>query len=86
MTDTLKTAVGEQDPGDGRRWHGFAKLALAVLVASLALKWSWSTVAADLFGAQDLRFSDAFSIVLAVVLVALAAGTAVRIGTFGFDR
>ncbi len=86
MTDMLDTAVAPQDPHGGRKWHGFLKLALAVLIASLAMKWSWATVAADLFGAPDLRYSDAFSIVLALALVALVLGSAFRVGMSRFDH
>jgi hypothetical protein len=86
MTDMLDTAAVPQEPQVGGKWHGFAKLALAVLIASLAMKWSWATVVADLFGAPDLRYSDAFSIVLALALVALVLGAAFRIGMSRFDR
>lgn len=86
MTDILDTASAPHDPNGGRKWHGFVKLAISVLIASLAMKWSWATVAADLFGAPDLRYSDAFSVVLALAFVSLVLGAAFRIGTSRFDR
>lgn len=86
MIDALKTEVAPQDPHGGRRWHVVAKLAITILVAGVAVKWSWSTVAGDLFSAPDLRFADAFSVVLALALTALAVGMALRLGIYRFDR
>lgn len=57
-----------------------AKFAMAVLLTSLAMTWSWSTIAVELFYAPDLRFTDAIAGTLALTGLFYGCGLGFRLG------
>lgn len=80
MSKTLETASqpgGLPRRGYGHRW---AVLAATWLAGSVALTWFWSTVAVDVFAAAQLRFVDALSAVLVLLVLANGVGAAMSTG------
>lgn len=76
MSRTLESAP--QPGGLPRHGHGHRLLALAAtwLAGSIALTWFWSTVAIEAFAAPELRFVDALSAVLVLLVLAYGVGVA----------
>jgi hypothetical protein len=79
MSHTLKN---RNDGGEDQHFKGrlLAKFALAVLVTSLAITWSWSTIAVELFHAPDLGFTDAIAGTLALTGLFYGCGLGFRLG------
>jgi hypothetical protein len=80
MSETLNSSTEIPGARHQRNGHQIVRVFLAALVAGVALTWFWSTAAVEVFGAPEIRFSDAFAGALALLCIAYGSGVAFRIG------
>jgi hypothetical protein len=80
MSKTLETASQPGGLRPHRHAHRLAILAATWLAGGVALTWFWSTVAVEGFAAPELRFVDALSAVLVLLILAYGTGAAMGIG------
>lgn len=50
-------------------WKTAGWVTLAVIVASIAVLWSWNTLAGDLFALPEMQFRRAFAVVLLAAIL-----------------
>jgi hypothetical protein len=80
MSETVNSNTEIPGSTHQRNGHQIVRVFLATSVAGVALTWFWSTAAVEVFGAPEIRFSDAFAGVLALLCLAYGCGVAFRIG------
>jgi hypothetical protein len=80
MSKTQHSKTEILGPIHQRKGHQIVRVLLAALLAGVAVTWFWATAAVDIFGAPEIRFSDAFAGALALLCLAYGCGLAFRLG------
>ncbi|CTQ51512.1 hypothetical protein LP7551_00024 [Roseibium album] len=80
MSETLNSNTEIPGSRHQRNGHQILRVILAALVAGVALTWFWATAAVEVFGAPEIRFSDAFAGALALLCLAYGCGVAFAMG------
>lgn len=60
------------------RFHGAARLAIAVLLGAIALHWLWQRLQTYAPGLPDIRYVDSFALLLALAVIAIVLRLAWR--------